>query len=114
MALPSSRTEFKEFILQELGAPVLEINVADEQIENQIDMALQYYADFHFDGTEKTYYKFQVTANLYSDAIHHLTLNSGGTGYQNTDTVVFTGGGNGSNAAATITTNANAPPAIKV
>lgn len=107
MSLPVSRTTFKEFILQELGAPVLEINVADEQVDNQIDLALAYYADFHFDGTQKQFYKIPITANLHSDAIHHLTLASGGTGYANTDTVVFTARGKGQDAAATINTFSN-------
>lgn len=61
MALPTTRAEFKRFILTELGVPVQQIELSDEQIENQIDMALSYYADYHFDATEKQYYKYQVT-----------------------------------------------------
>jgi len=110
MALPASRTEFKEYCLEQLGAPVLEINLAEEQIQNQIDYALSKYAEYHFDGTIKHYYKYQVVANLFSDAIHHLTLVSGGTGYSNSDTVVFSSNGHhalSANAEATITTNGN-------
>lgn len=58
----SSREEFKEYCLRKLGKPVLEINVDDDQVEDRIDEALKYYWDYHFDGTEKVYYKHQFTA----------------------------------------------------
>lgn len=61
MALPTSRAEFRSYCLRRLGAPVIEINVSDEQIDDRIDDALQYYMDYHFDGTEKQYYKYQFT-----------------------------------------------------
>jgi len=50
-----SRSEFKEFCLRKLGKPVIEINVADEQIEDRIDEALSYYWDYHYDGSDKIY-----------------------------------------------------------
>lgn len=61
MAMPTTREEFKQFCLRKLGAPVIEINVDDEQIEDRIDEALSYYWDYHFDGSEMIYYKHQVT-----------------------------------------------------
>lgn len=61
MSQPTTRTEFKEWCLRKLGKPVIEINVDDDQIEDRIDEALAYYWDYHFDGTEKIYYKYQVT-----------------------------------------------------
>lgn len=61
MAQPTSRTEFKEYCLRKLGKPVIEINVDDDQIEDRIDEALAYYWDYHFDGTEKMYVKYQMT-----------------------------------------------------
>lgn len=61
MALPTTRDEFKKYILRRLGAPVIEINIDDDQIEDRIDDALQMYWDYHFDGTEKLYYKHQIT-----------------------------------------------------
>jgi hypothetical protein len=61
MAVPSTRTEFKEYCLRALGKPVIDINVADEQAEDRIDQALRFYYDYHFDGTSKTYYKHQIT-----------------------------------------------------
>lgn len=61
MAKPTTREELKDYCLRQLGAPVLEINVADEQIEDCIDDAIQYYHDYHFDGTEKVFLAHQVT-----------------------------------------------------
>ena len=61
MAQPASRSDFKNYCLRQLGAPVLEINVADEQIDDIIDDALQYFHERHFDGVMRTYLKYQVT-----------------------------------------------------
>lgn len=61
MAVPTSREEFKEYCLRKLGKPVIEINVDDDQIEDRIDEALRYYWDYHFDGSDKVYYKHQIT-----------------------------------------------------
>ena len=62
MAVPTSRSEFKEYCLRALGKPVIEINVDDDQVEDRIDESLRYYWDYHFDGTEKVYYKHAITA----------------------------------------------------
>jgi hypothetical protein len=62
MAVPSSRSEYKQYCLRALGYPVIEINVDDDQVEDRIDEALKYYADYHFDATEKVYYRHQVTS----------------------------------------------------
>lgn len=59
----ATRADFKEYCLRKLGKPVIEINVDDDQIEDRIDEALKYYWDYHFDGTEKVYYKHLVTAS---------------------------------------------------
>lgn len=61
MAVPTSRATFKENCLRRLGKPVIEINVDDDQVEDRIDEALRYYWDYHFDGSEKIYYKHQIT-----------------------------------------------------
>ena len=61
MAVPTTRDEFKEYCLRKLGKPVIEINVDEDQVEDRIDEALRYYWDYHFDGTDKVYYKHQVT-----------------------------------------------------
>lgn len=67
MAVPSTRNDFKEYCLRSLGKPVIEINVDDDQVEDRIDQALRFYWDYHFDGTEKIYYKHQVDANTVSN-----------------------------------------------
>lgn len=61
MAIPTTRAEFKEYCLRKLGKPVIEINVDDDQVDDRVDEALKYYYDYHFDGSEKVYYKHQVT-----------------------------------------------------
>ena len=61
MATITTREGFKEYCLRKLGKPVIEINVDDDQVEDRIDEALKYYYDYHFDGTEKVYYKHQFT-----------------------------------------------------
>ncbi len=63
MAVPATRSQFKEYCLRALGKPVIEINVDDDQVEDRIDESLRYYWDYHFDGTEKVYYKHAVTAD---------------------------------------------------
>jgi hypothetical protein len=61
MAQPSSRQELIDYCLRKLGAPVLEINVAEEQIEDLVDDAIQLFQERHFDGVYQTYLKYQVT-----------------------------------------------------
>ena len=58
---PATREEFKQFCLRRLGAPLLEINVADEQVEDCIEIAFQYYYDYHYVATEKVYLAHAVT-----------------------------------------------------
>ncbi len=61
MAQPTSRTEFKEYCLRQLGAPVLEVNLATEQCDDLIDDAIQYFQERHFDGVSQIYMKYRVT-----------------------------------------------------
>jgi hypothetical protein len=61
MAIPNSRDSLKDWCLRQLGHPVLEINVDDDQVDDAIDSAFQYYQDFHFDGVERWYYSHQIT-----------------------------------------------------
>lgn len=60
MSVPSTRAAFKEYCMRGLGRPVIEINVSDDQVEDRLDEALSYYADYHFDGSLPVYYKYQV------------------------------------------------------
>ena len=61
MAQPSTRQELIDYCKRKLGAPVLEINVADEQIEDLVDDAVQFFQERHFDGVAQTYLKYQIT-----------------------------------------------------
>ena len=61
MAKPTTREELKEYCLRQLGAPVLEINVADEQVDDLLDDTIQYFNERHFDGVEKTYLKYKIS-----------------------------------------------------
>ena len=63
MANPSSRQGLIDYCLRRLGHPVLEINVDDDQIEDRVDEALQYYREFHFDGVELVYLSAKVEAS---------------------------------------------------
>ena len=61
MAKPASRSEFITYCKRQLGAPVLEINVADEQVEDLVDDALQLFQERTFDGVSQIYLKYKVT-----------------------------------------------------
>ena len=61
MAQPSSRQELIDYCKRKLGAPVLEINVADEQIDDLVDDAVQFFQERHFDGVAQAYLKYQIT-----------------------------------------------------
>ena len=61
MAKPASRSQFINYCKRQLGAPVLEINVAEEQVEDIVDDAIQYFQERHFDGVAATFLKYKVT-----------------------------------------------------
>ena len=61
MAQPASRQELRDYCLRQLGAPVLEINLDDDQVDDAIDDALQYFRERHFNGAEKMYLKHEFT-----------------------------------------------------
>jgi len=60
MAKPSTRQELIDYCLRRLGAPVLEINVDDDQIDDLVDDAFQYFQERHFDGVERMYLKYEI------------------------------------------------------
>jgi hypothetical protein len=70
MPRPTSREGLKDYCLRRLGHPVIEINVDDDQVEDRIDDAIQFWHEYHFDGVERLYMKAQVTAST-------LTIESG-------------------------------------
>ena len=61
MAVPTSKSTFKEYCLRQLGKPVIDINVDEDQIDDRIDEALQYFAQYHYDGVERVYLKHAIT-----------------------------------------------------
>ena len=71
MATPNTRTTLKEYCLRNLGKPVIDINVDDDQVEDRLDEALQYFSQYHSDGVERMYLKYKVTA----DDVTRLTKN---------------------------------------
>lgn len=73
MATPSSRQGLIDYCLRKLGHPVVEVNVDEDQIEDRIDEAFQFYRDFHYDAVEKVYLKEQMTSNTIAQ--EYITLN---------------------------------------
>ena len=61
MSRPTTKATFKNYCLRALGFGVIDINVSDDQADDRIDEALQYFAQYHYDGVEKMYLKYQIT-----------------------------------------------------
>ena len=89
MATPSTRETLKQYCLRNLGKPVIDINVDDDKVEDRIDEALQYFAQYHVDGVERMYLKYLVTADditrMTTDASESVTENSITTTYKRAD-----------------------------
>ncbi|MBF83964.1 MAG: hypothetical protein CL489_05745 [Acidobacteria bacterium] len=80
MAVPTTKATFKSYCLRALGSGVIDINISDDQADDRIDEALQYFAQYHYDGIEKMYLKHLITA----DEVTRARANATTTG---TDTV---------------------------
>jgi len=61
MAKPASRTQLVDYCLRKLGAPVLEINLDDDQIDDLVDDSIQLFNERHFDGVERMFLKYKIT-----------------------------------------------------
>ncbi len=61
MAIPKTKEEFKQYCLRQLGAPVIKINVAKEQVDDCVDSAVNFYQHYHYDGVFETYYVYSLT-----------------------------------------------------
>jgi len=89
MAVPSTKATLKEYCLRALGKPVIDINVDEDQIDDRIDEAVQYFAQYHVDGVERMYLKYQVTQadidRMTTDASESVTDNSITTTYKRAD-----------------------------
>ena len=90
MAQPSTRQELIDYCLRQLGAPVLEINVADEQIQDLVDDAVQYFQERHFDGVIQTHLKYKVTQDDIDRGKARPTTGTGITTETATTTIVGT------------------------
>ena len=80
MAEPATRENLKQYALRALGKPVIEINIDDDQLEDRIDEALQYFAQYHYDGIRRTFLKYQYTdadkTRMTADSSESITKNS--------------------------------------
>jgi hypothetical protein len=80
MAIPNTKATLKEYCLRSLGKPVIDINVDDEQVDDRIDEAVQYFCQYHSDGVERMYLKYEVTAaditRMTADTSESVTENS--------------------------------------
>ena len=63
MTQPVSRTNLKDYCKRKLGWPVVELNIDDDQVEDCIDDGLQFFQEYHFDGTELNYTKHQISGS---------------------------------------------------
>tara|TARA_B100000575_G_scaffold289306_1_gene290861 strand:+ start:194 stop:1039 length:846 start_codon:yes stop_codon:yes gene_type:complete len=97
MAKPSSRQELIDYCFRKLGAPVLEINVDDDQADDLVDDALQLFGERHFDGIERMYLKYELTQE---DIDRGKAANTDGVG-------IVTSTGNSTNVSGlgTVTSN---------
>ena len=77
MAEPTSRQELIEYCLRRLGKPVVQINVDDDQLQDRTDDALQYFAEYHYDGVELVYLKHELTADDITNGYIDLTADGG-------------------------------------
>jgi|TARA_B110000902_G_scaffold260128_1_gene332537 predicted transcriptional regulator len=80
MAVPNTKATLKEYCLRSLGKPVIDINVDEDQIDDRIDEAIQYFAQYHVDGVERMYLKYLVTeadiTRMTTDSTESITDNS--------------------------------------
>lgn len=57
----TARQQFADFCIRQLGAPVINIEVSDEQVDDCIQQAINYFHEYHFDGIERDYYVYRIT-----------------------------------------------------
>jgi hypothetical protein len=61
MAIPTTKSTFKDYCLRSLGDGVIDINISDDQADDRIDEAIQYFSEYHYDGVERMYLKHLIT-----------------------------------------------------
>ena len=110
MAKPASRSELIDYCKRQLGAPVLEINVADEQLDDLVDDALQLFQERDYDGSTNTFLKYKIT-----QADIDRGRGRGGTNPVGIVTTTATSNINGSNVSFSFEENSNylqVPPEV--
>ena len=113
MATPNSKATLKEYCLRKLGKPVIEINVDDDQVDDRLDEALEYFSEFHFDGVERMYLKHQLTtddvnrANVAADI--ETASTDGGTTAVHVPTTTTNGALSASGTSVTLTSATSFP-----
>jgi len=90
MAVPNTKATLKEYCLRALGKPVIDINVDDDQVDDRIDEAVQYFCQYHTDGVERMYLKYEVTA----DDVTRMTTDSSESITQGSVTTTWKQGSN--------------------
>ena len=94
MAQPTTRQQFKDWVLRKLGAPVIDINVSDEQIDDRLDEAIDFWRDYHYNGSQLVYMKHQITQTDKDNGYIALpTTILGISGIFNMQSSISTGGG---------------------
>ena len=94
MAQPTTREQFKGWVLRKLGAPVIDINVSDEQIDDRLDEAIDFWRDYHYNGSQLVYMKHQITQDDKDNGYIELpTTILGISGIFNMQSSISTGGG---------------------
>ena len=94
MAVITNRKDFTDYCLRRLGFPVIEINVDEDQVQDRIDDALQYWTDYHFDGLQKVYYIKALTGSVMSasgNLIPYIANTAGFVGATSGSTAKYTG-----------------------
>lgn len=104
--VPTTRKQFIQYCLRELGHPVIRINVDPDQVDDRIDYALAKYRDYHFDASEKLYFKHILQENEWPNRVHTVDIISGNcsnssTMYANGESLVFTSAGDNPSTIAT-------------
>ena len=64
MPLPTTKQELADWILRRLGAPVINVEIADVQLEDAIDKAVQWYQNWHYDGSQRSFRTIKVTQDM--------------------------------------------------
>ena len=80
MAIPNSKATLISYCKRQLGAPVVEINVDDDQADDIMDDALQFFEEYHYDGSIRTYLKHQITQTEIDNQKTNSTITSSTSG----------------------------------